>query len=645
MRSGRIRLAIRSAIRSAISAAPPTGTALLGIALVGLTTLCRAQVLEINGGSSSLYQTQGGSIILHGPAYETELGGGVIAGKFVAGGRLAYKDRSTTYSAGVEEVRFDLPTDLFNTDHRLLGIGIGLKSVTATRSLELFAGGTSQRFDTPLFSGVRADQPAGAFVLRKSITTRVVYTSQVLAANPGTVLQAVEWKPRVWLALAAAGGAGGVSRYEAFSVNLQRSRADLKAAYVDEGANFQRVGAEPTISSETVRENLQFTVRSSAHNPRVTLSGGRQNYMVPANSVAATTTATGLTPTSNTLATGSAQSANPISTSNQFSASTNIKRIGITGTVINSSYNGDSNLALVLSAAATPVRRIRVQTSFFQNRPLKSTIPVQLGSSGPSKSLVTSTIVTNANEILSRRFAANQTFTYSNGQSSISYGGSIQTKRVTLSADYETFYIPTRPLDPFQQSLILNVELHFFGRVTLKGGTFVSPTGKLLYSADLHALNSRSPIQQAPAEHARFGAYVLEGRVIDNSGSPIYGAAIALGPNLLFTDSDGSFFLREMKPHTYTFKLLIDEFLDGHNYRVVSQPQQVTGTKNEDQHLLIVVSRIGGVAKTSANCDPNAGPQKKQGKTPDASTSAAAPKPCPATANPQLQRGHKDSPP
>jgi hypothetical protein len=628
-------------LRAGTALVPATliGTAAFWISILSTAGIAAAQVLEINGGSSSLYQTQGGSIILHGPAYETELGGGVIAGKFVAGGRLAYKDRSTTYSAGVEEVRFDLPTDLFNTDHRLLGIGIGLKSVTATRTVELFAGGTSQRFDTPLFSGVRADQPAAAFVLRKSITTRVVYTSQVLAANPSTVLQAVEWKPRVWLALAAAGGAGGRSRYEAFSVNLQRPRYDLKAAYVDEGANFQRVGAEPTISTEAVHENLQFTVRSSAHNPRVTFSGGRQNFMVPADSAAATTTATGFA-TVNPAAGSTAQSQSPISTSNQFSVATGIKKVGLTGTVINSSYNGDSNLALVLSAAATPIRRIRLQSSFFQNRPLKTTIPVQVGT-GSSNHLVTSTFVTNANEILTRRFAANQTFTYSNGQSSISYGGSILTKRVTITADYETFYVPTRPLNPFQQSLVLNVELNFFGRVTLKGGSFVSPTGKLLYSADLHAIDSRSPIQQAPAEHARFGAYVLQGRVIDNTGSPIYGAAIALGPNLLFTDSDGAFFLREMKAHTYTFKLLVDEFLDGHNYRVISQPQQVTGTKNEDQHLLIVVARVNGPAKSSANCDANAGPQKKQGATPDASTA----KPCPATPAQPPQRVHKDGSP
>jgi hypothetical protein len=608
------------------------GRGLIGLALVVLGVpgggfAARAQVLEINGGSSSLYQTQGGSIILHGPAYETELGGGVIAGRFVAGGRLSYKYGKTTYSAGVEEVRFDLPTDLFTSDHRLLGVGIGMKTVRATSSLELFAGGTSQRFDTPLFSGVRADQPAGAMVLRKSISTRVVYTSQVLAANPGTVLQAVEWKPRVWLALATAGGVGGTSRYEAFSVNMQRPLYDMKLAYVDEGANFQRVGAEPTISTETVHENLMFTVRSSAHNPRVTLSGGRQNFMVPAGSVTST---------------GGDALPNLVSTSNQLSVSTGVKGASITGTVINSSYNGDSNLALVLSAAISPTKRLHIQSSFFQNRPLARTVPVQTTVQGGSQNLVTSTLVTNAHEALTRRFTANQTFTYSNGQTSVSYGGSILTKWITASADYETFYIPTRPDNPFQQSLVLDLELNLFGRVQLKGGTFVSPTGKTLYSANLHVLESRSPVPVAASEHVRFGSYVLQGRVIDNTGSPIYGAAIALGPNLLFTDSDGAFFLREAKPHTYAFKLLLDEFMDGHSYRVISQPQQVTGTKNEDQHLLIVVARTSGSPRPAA-CDPAAGSPKKQG-TASATTGAPA-KPCPTAPSPQLQRGHKDGSP
>ena len=548
------------------------------------------QVLEVNGGSSSLYQSQGGSILLHGSAYESEVGAGLIAGRLVAGGHLAYRDKANTYSAGVEEVRFDLPTDLFNTDHRLLGVGIGLKSVHPATNLELFAGGTSQRFDTPLFTGVRADQPAAALILQHSFSPSVFTTTQVLAANPGTALQAIQWKAKPWLTLATAGGFGGTSHYEAVSADVKRPLVDMKASYVDAAVSFHRVGAQPDISPEPIHENLLFTVRSS-RNPRVTLTGGRQNFLVPANIVT--------TPNGTTLP-------SLISTSNQLSASTNYRSVNLTGTVIRSDYDGSSNLAIVISAAASPSQRVHLQSSFFQSRLLKrSTLLQNLGGTG-----LTNTVVTNVQEVLTRRFATNQTITYSNGQTTIGYGGSVTSNLITFSADYETFYVPTRPGSPFQQTLVLDLQLNLFGRVTLHGGTFVSPTGKLLYTANMHAIESRSPSPPQP-EHARFGVFVLQGRVVDSDGDPVPGAALSIGSNLLYTDNSGSFFFRDTRQKSYIFRVELDQFLDGHSYRVVSQPTQVTSVKTEDQHLLIIVKRVADLP-VALPCTPATGSRSKQ---------------------------------
>ncbi len=551
------------------------------------------QVLEVSGGSSSLYQTQGGSILLHGNAYESEVGAGLISGRLVAGGHLVYRDKSTIYSAGVEEIRFDLPTDVFDSDHRLLGVGIGMKRVHPRTSLELFAGGSSRRFDTPLFTGVRSDHAAAAFILRHSFSPGISSTTQVLAANPGTALQSIEWKTKPWLVLAASGGLGGRSHYEAVSAEIRRPLVDVKTSYIDTARRFERVGAQPEISPEPVRENFLFTVRSS-RNPRLTLTGGRQNFMVPAGSVT--------TPNGTVLP-------NLVSTSNQISASTKLREIGIAGTVIQSGYNGHSNLAVVLSASASPSQRVHIQSSFFQSRLLRQSALLQ----GIATNPVTNTVVTNIQEVLTRRFAVNQTITYSGGQTSVGYGGSILSNALNFSADYETFYVPTRTGNPFQQTLVLDIQVNLFGRVTLHGETFVSPTGKTLYTANMHAVESRSPTPSAPSERARFGAYMLQGRVIDSAGSPVYGAAIGLGQNIIFTDSDGAFFLRDTKPHTYVFHVLLDQFLDGRYYRVLSQPTQVTGVKAENQHLLIMVTRVSTPAQPSiSSCDDLTGPRKKQ---------------------------------
>ncbi len=539
------------------------------------------QLLEVNGGASSLYQSQGGSILLHGSAYEGEVGAGVIAGRLVAGGRVAYREKDTIYSAGVEEIRFNLPTDLFNTDHRLLGLGVDRKSTRPGRAMEVFAGGTSQRFDTPLFTGVRVDQPAAAVVLQHSLSANLVATTQMLAASSSTALEGLQWSFRPWLKLAAAGGFGGKSRYEAFSADVERPLVDLKAAYIDAPRNFQRLGSNPGISPEPIHENLLFTIRSSARNPVFTVAGGRQNFMAPLS------TGTG---------SSFAATANLISTSNQITTSTSFKAFALTGTAIKSAYDGDANLAFVLSASAAPSQRLRIQTSYLQSRLLRQqTQPqaqIQIQTQTQTITPATDTVVTSLQESVTRRYGLNQTITRSNGQTSVGYGGSIFSNFISVSADYETFYIPTRLGNPFQQTLIVDLSLSLFGRLTLHGGSFVSPTGKLLYTANAHAVQGRSPATLPGGDRMRFGLYIVQGRVVDTNGDPLPGAAISIGANVLFTDSAGEFFLRDKKPRSYSFQVLGDQFLDGHTYGVVSQPALVPGIKAEEQHLLIVVKRI-----------------------------------------------------
>jgi hypothetical protein len=43
------------------------------------------QVFEVNGGASSLYQAQGGTLSVRGPSYKASLGAGTVAGRFVGG--------------------------------------------------------------------------------------------------------------------------------------------------------------------------------------------------------------------------------------------------------------------------------------------------------------------------------------------------------------------------------------------------------------------------------------------------------------------------------------------------------------------------------------------------------------------------------
>jgi hypothetical protein len=90
------------------------------------------QVFEVGGGASSLYQAQGGTLAAHGPSYDASIGAGIVAGKFVGGANLTKMVGRSTYILGDDYIRFQLPTDIFDTSHYLVAQGAGVKTTLAT---------------------------------------------------------------------------------------------------------------------------------------------------------------------------------------------------------------------------------------------------------------------------------------------------------------------------------------------------------------------------------------------------------------------------------------------------------------------------------------------------------------------------------
>ena len=62
---------------------------------------------------------------------------------------------------------------------------------------------------------------------------------------------------------------------------------------------------------------------------------------------------------------------------------------------------------------------------------------------------------------------------------------------------------------------------------------------------------------------------------------------------LVYTDDDGFYYVRERKPHTHQLRVMVDQFLSGGTYRVVSAPETIRDTydKNEPE-TVIVVERV-----------------------------------------------------
>lgn len=510
-----------------------------------------AQIVELSGGTSSLYQSQGGTVSIRNGTYTTSVGAGTVGGQFYGGAQLVKATERARYTLGIDNIPFNLPTDIFDSGHYLTGVGAGVTTKVDDANLYAFAGATSNTFNSPFFNGARAATPAGILFVTGKVAPQWTGSAHVIVARQVTALYSMAWNSGGGTQVAFSGGMGSYQPYAAASLSINRQRIDLKAAYYESGSQFRRADVQTPISSEPARENILLTVRPT---PYLTLTAGRQNYLTPVY-----------------------ESQNNLrSTVNQGSASLQVVGVAMSAMLFQSTYDGRSDVAMVYSASRDVTPRVHVGASYLVSR--------------PEGSNSTDELISTVQETLSPRWVLSQSVNTSNGQNTFGFGGSFLSNLATLSADYQTYYVPARVESPFEQALILNAQIHLFGRLALNGGTFVAADGQLLYTAEAEGAVSRQQgMETAAYQHYSMGGMMVRGRVLDLSGQPVMGAALLVDQLSVYTDSDGYFYVRERKPRTHPLTVLVDQFLNGGSYRVVSAPAEATSSASEDQTVMTVV--------------------------------------------------------
>jgi len=521
------------------------------------------QVFVVSGGSSSLYEAQGGTITAKGESYNASVGAGVIDGQVVGGANLTKVIGSSTYIFGDDYIRFVLPTDIFDSSHYLVAAGAGVKTELWSTDVFAFGGATSNSFASPLFQGFKAESPAGILFLKKRLNRSFDLTSNFVFSGQTTAIGALRWQPADKLNLAVAGGVGANQPYGAVSFDFERPWITTKAAYIEAGSQFHRVAVDTPLMSEPDKGNVLVTVRPIR---RLSLSGGRQNFLSPV-------------PHSNT---------NVASAVDQASASLLFMATGLSGSFYHSTYHGNLNNATSFTADRQFLSRIRASASFLQSR--------------PNNAPKTQSLIASFSEIITPRLNVSEFVTRSQGQTSVSFGGGFLSNLVSITAEYQTYYVPQNNAAPFEQALIIDLQLHLFRGISLHGATFVAPDGKLRYTADAQALAVRQGQSSTPgpvqlASQPAIASNLIHGKVVDAQGRAISGAAIMIDQILVYSNDDGEFEVRERKPHVHEFKVLGDQFLDGFAYRVLSAPHTIRGTGEKEPGIVVVVERIATARK------------------------------------------------
>jgi hypothetical protein len=85
--------------------------------------------------------------------------------------------------------------------------------------------------------------------------------------------------------------------------------------------------------------------------------------------------------------------------------------------------------------------------------------------------------------------------------------------------------------------------------------------------------------------------YVVRGTVRDTEGNPVEGAAVAVGGEVVYTNSSGEFFLRARYPRRLTLKILADEFLLPGQWEPVTVPGEVIAADESRAEAVRIILR------------------------------------------------------
>jgi hypothetical protein len=532
----------------------PRATRRILLTVLGMGLSVQAQVFKLQGGSSSLFRADGGSVEIRGTRFDSALGAGFMNGRFGVGAVTHTKYRDYTLAVGDDSIVFQLPTDVFDSSHYFLGRGIGVQRSYEKNSFRAFLGATSSTFGTPFFLTAKADKPLGVLFFQRQLTQKLRFVSRNAASSRQTSIQGFEHQPNAWLKTSVAAGIGSNQGYFATGLAAEKERFSLRTAYISAGTNFQRIRLSMPQSSELEKENITFTYHPSKY---FSTTASHQHILQPESS--------GALPTRASV--------------DEFFSNFNIAHLSFGGGVVDSRIKTNSTLGLAFYTSRRITNRIDLTGNFFQSRPNNAT---------PSN-----TITGTLRETLTNRLSLSQLIVRSNGQTTAGFGGEFASNWFSARLDYQTVYVPLRLDKPFQQALSLNARAQISSTLAISAASYVAPDGRVRYTFSFtnYLYRYKGLGGGGPVERYSFPKCVVQGMVLDESNAPIEGAALHINGEVAYSDASGNFMVRLSKRGPHTFKVALDEFITAGTFEVISAPAKVVASPEDHPVELKVVLR------------------------------------------------------
>jgi hypothetical protein len=182
---------------------------------------------------------------------------------------------------------------------------------------------------------------------------------------------------------------------------------------------------------------------------------------------------------------------------------------------------------------------------------------------------------------------------YSQGRANIQFGGSYVVNRFSVNVDYQTLYMPFLA-NPFSQGISISLRARLFRSMQMNVQTFRSADGHLRFTTSGDTvLTPRFRAVASNGEDAfKHLRYIVRGRVQDQAGRSVEGAALRIGEQLVFTNANGEFFIRRKKAGTLALEVVLTEFSNPAQFHLLSAPPLVkVCTENAAPDVVIVLAR------------------------------------------------------
>jgi hypothetical protein len=512
-------------------------------------------VVELQAGGTSLYDSYGLSANVFSRKFEGWAGAGYQDGSFRFGAGLRTGIGRDTLSLGSDVLVVRMPTDIFGLGINVLTQDIRYTLVRGPTALSASAGWAAASTGSQFFRAYSFDAPFGSLTATRRLGNRWLAGFSGVVASRQTALASVQWLALRDLALGAAGGIGSNNPYLAVSGVYAGRNVSASASYVwlPDG-RFKRVDLPYPVQSEANKLNLRAEYEPWQD---IAFGGGVQNFLQDSGGP-------GVVTASGVLAYARAQ------------------RFGFRAQagIYDSRSQGVSNFSNYFALGRNFFQRVDLEAYLLQSR--------------PSNGNATNTPVLNVRERITPRFSLLQQLLWTESRLTAQFGGDLVLPLGSVSVSYQLIQQPFSPEEPFKSVLALSARLQL-GRYATNVNTVMMPDGSVNYLATASTFLYLGQFGglQPNAIGPRPGRFVLRGRVLDESGAPVEGAAIDLDGQAAFTNAEGQFLIRVNRLDDYRVKVLVDEFLLPGAWEVLSAPATIRAEReNRAQSVDIILRRI-----------------------------------------------------